>query len=381
MMAHGNFDVFLSHSGDDKPTIELIARRLIADGLKPWLDQWNLIPGEPWQPALEDALQRSATCAIFIGTSGLGPWQHEEMRAAIDRRVGQSDFRVIPVLLPGAERGERSQLPTFLLANAWVEFPPYPQDDEEAFRRLACGIRGVSPGPRADAIAHEGECPYRGLQLFDVPDSRFFFGRESITQWLLAALRPSRRGQGRNRFLVITGASGSGKSSLARAGLLAALKRGAFEGSQDWLQVVFRPGANPLESLAIAAADTFRISEAGVITEWVRELHEDHRSLHLRTRLLLRHASENQRLTLLVDQFEEVFTVCHDELHRQAFIDNLLYAVSVVGGQTVIVLTMRADFLGKCASHPALASVLSAHQELIGPMSDTELREAVERPA
>ena len=88
------------------------------------------------------------TCAVFVGPSGLGPWQNEEMRAAIDRRVDESDrrFRVIPVLLPGAERAERSSLPTFLAATTWVEFRDS-LDDADAFHRLVCGIRGVEPGP------------------------------------------------------------------------------------------------------------------------------------------------------------------------------------------------------------------------------------------
>ena len=85
---------------------------------------------------------------MFIGPGGFGPWQHEEMRAAIDRRVGESKggFRVIPVLLPGMERPERQKLPKFLTATAWVEFRTT-LDDAEAFHRLVCGIQGVPPGP------------------------------------------------------------------------------------------------------------------------------------------------------------------------------------------------------------------------------------------
>ena len=94
------------------------------------------------------ALADCATCAVFIGPGGLGPWQNEEMRAAIARRVGEREgqFRVIPVLLPGMERPERGKLPTFLTATTWVEFR-HSLDDEETFRRLVCGIRGEEPGP------------------------------------------------------------------------------------------------------------------------------------------------------------------------------------------------------------------------------------------
>ena len=84
---------------------------------------------------------------------------------------------------------------------------------------------------------------------------------------------------------------------------------------------------------------------------------------------------------MLVDQSEEVFTLCEDEAARQALFDNLLYAATVADGQAIVVLTMRADFYGKCGSYPALAAAMSDHQLLVGPMTEDELRRAIERPA
>jgi WD40 repeat protein len=365
------YDVFLSHNSADKPAVEELARRLVKAGVQPWLDTWNLIPGEPWQEAIEEALARCATCAVFVGPSGTGPWQNEEMRATIDRRVRESEgrFRVIPVLLPGAERGERGRLPTFLVATTWVEFRRS-LDEEDALHRLVSGIRGVEPGPGPGQAVYEGECPYRGLQFFDVEHAPFFFGREALTGWLLDALR------GDNRFLAIIGPSGSGKSSLARAGLVAALKRGGIEGSADWPVLICRPGPDPLESLAVALSqDT---SEALAL---MTKLADNDRALHITARVALRDASPKRRLVLLVDQFEEVFTLCHDEGLRQALIDNLLYASGVAGGQTVVLLAMRADFYSKCAAYPTLAAALADHQLLVGPMVEDELRRAIERPA
>lgn len=171
------FHVFLSHSSADKPAVEELARRLNKEGIEAWLDKWHLIPGDPWQPAIEKALAASDTCAVFVGPSGLGPWQNEEMRAAIDHRVRDSGkrFRVIPVLLPGAERAERSSLPTFLVATTWVEFRSS-LDDQEAFHRLVCGIRGVEPGTGPGQAIYEGQCPYRGLRVFDLDDAPFSSG-------------------------------------------------------------------------------------------------------------------------------------------------------------------------------------------------------------
>ncbi len=382
------YDVFLSHNSADKPAVEELARQLVKAGIQPWLDTWNLIPGEPWQEAIEAALGKCATCAVFIGPSGSGPWQNEEMRAAIQWRVeeredGERPFRVIPVLLPGAERLERSRLPTFLVATTWVEFR-HSLDDEQTFHRLLSGIRGHEPGPGPGQAIYEGQNPYRGLQVFDVEHAPFFFGREALTEWLLNEIRPTPHtslGQ-ENRFLAIIGPSGSGKSSLARAGLIAALKQGAIKGSGDWPIAICRPGTDPLESLAVSLGDTVYSGQSpSEIRNLIKDLHNDERMLHLTTRLALRNTSQEFRVVVLVDQFEEIFTLCRDEGLRQALIDNLLYAVSVTGGQTVIILTLRADFYGKCAAYPTLAAALSDHQVLVGPMIDDELRRAIERPA
>ncbi|HEU0177896.1 MAG TPA: toll/interleukin-1 receptor domain-containing protein [Blastocatellia bacterium] len=92
------YDVFLSHQSGDKPLVEAIAARLVDEqGVSPFLDKWHLIPGAPWQEALEEALDQSRTCAVFLGSSGLGAWENEEMRAALDERVRNKSFRVIPV--------------------------------------------------------------------------------------------------------------------------------------------------------------------------------------------------------------------------------------------------------------------------------------------
>ncbi len=137
------YDVFLSHANADKPAIEHIARKLREEKLEPFLDKWHLIPGDPWEEALEEALDESRTCAVFLGKE-LGPWQNQEMRSALAERVRDQSIRVIPVLLPGwTTKGE---VPRFLRLLAWVDFRAG-IDDEEAFRRLLAGIRGKVPGP------------------------------------------------------------------------------------------------------------------------------------------------------------------------------------------------------------------------------------------
>jgi hypothetical protein len=134
------YDVFLSYSSVDKPSVELLARRLREEaGLSPFLDKWHLIPGEPWQEALEEALAQSATVAVFIGPSDISPWHNAEMRAALDRAVRTREkYRVIPVLLPGAQEKSVSPL---LAQRVWVDFRSG-LDDDKAFARLVAGIKG-----------------------------------------------------------------------------------------------------------------------------------------------------------------------------------------------------------------------------------------------
>lgn len=376
------YQVFLSYNREDAQDVEQIARHLVERGVQPWLDQWNLIPGNPWQPMVEYALRECCACAIFVGPSGLGPWQHEEMRVALDHRIQQGDgsYRVIPVLLPGAERGARSQLPPFLLSSTWVEFPGT-LDDENALHRLVCGIKGEMPHPALTEPSGV-ECPYKGLQTFDVSDAEFFFGREALVEWLLDALRPAKPPYQGSRFLAVIGPSGSGKSSVVRAGLVPAIQKGELPGSERWPVRIFRPGPRPLDSLALPLAELleFEASPSRYLS-FVEELQQEERTLHAGCALALRHAPDSDQLVLVVDQFEELFTVCTDPKDREMAIRNLCYAGTIAEGRAVVIITMRADFYGDCARYPELAAAISDSAVLVSPMSSEELRRAIELPA
>lgn len=380
------YDVFLSHNSADKAAVEELAHRLADEaGLTPFLDKWHLIPGDPWQEAIEEALYQSRTCAVFIGPGGISPWENEEMRAAIEQHSSNRTFRVIPVLLPGAERGERGRLPAFLTRATWVEFRQG-LDDSDSFHRLVAGIKGLAPGRGPSQTSYEGVCPYRGLQVFEAQHVPFFFGREAATEWLINELRPSARrmekSERHNRFLAVIGPSGSGKSSLVRAGLVPGLQRGDLPGSQTWPLHVFRPSHYPIESLAIVLANLFSsISPPVSLVQLITDLAADKRQLHQTVQTGLADVPPNQYVVLVVDQFEEIFTHCRDESQRKAFIDNLLYASAVEGGRLVVIMTLRADFYGKCANYPELAARVTDHQMLVSPMVIEELRRVIERPA
>jgi len=133
-----DFDVFLSHNKADQAAVERLASQLEKSGLKVWLDHWNLLPGDPWQDEIEEALDRSRTVAVFVGPSGIGGWHNEEMRSALETRVVDRNRRVIPVLLPGAVEPE---LPRFLRRLHWVDFRNG-LEDEATFNLFVAGITG-----------------------------------------------------------------------------------------------------------------------------------------------------------------------------------------------------------------------------------------------
>jgi WD40 repeat protein/O-acetyl-ADP-ribose deacetylase (regulator of RNase III) len=237
-------------------------------------------------------------------------------------------------------------------------------------------IEGDSPCDKYLPVYRaDSPCPYRGLFAFQEEHAPMFFGREELTRQLLDRLRDTLwTGQG-YRLLAIIGPSGSGKSSLARAGLVAALRNGALPGSENWRLADCRPGDDPLDSLSAA------LYRAGVIglreaDDLRRGMLDSERALHYVTY----ETSPEAQLVLLVDQFEEIFALCRDVAVRQAFIDNLLYATGVGSGRVAVLMTLRADFYGHCAD-TRLAELLPTYQALIRPMTEAELRKAIEQPA
>lgn len=226
-------------------------------------------------------------------------------------------------------------------------------------------IEGLAPEP--------GPPPYKGLQYFDETDSGHFLGREALTAQLAGRLRET-------RFLAVIGASGSGKSSVVRAGLIPALRAGKPladgalppAGSDKWLIRVMTPTAHPLDALAFALLPD---AEPAALTD-------------LRDRLAAAPATLNENIPagdhphfmLVVDQFEEVFSLGRHEEERRAFIDNL---VTVAAGDkpATIVIVLRADFYARCAQYDGLRELVSRHQEYIGAMSREELFRVIVLPA
>ncbi|MEM9567250.1 MAG: TIR domain-containing protein, partial [Cyanobacteria bacterium P01_E01_bin.34] len=143
------FDVFLCHNSEDKDAVIEIAEQLEECGLRPWLDEWELRPGLSWQLALEQQIEQIATAAVFVGDSGFGPWQQQEIYAFLNEFVSRG-CPVIPVILESAPK--RPELPIFLKNNTWVDFRRQRPDPIE---RLIWGVTGKKPSRRLEQISRD----------------------------------------------------------------------------------------------------------------------------------------------------------------------------------------------------------------------------------
>src|SRR6266508_1401327 len=192
-------------------------------------------------------------------------------------------------------------------------------------------------------------CPFKGLAPFDVADAEFFFGRERVIAELVARLTSA-------TFVGVVGASGSGKSSLVRAGLLPALAAGALPGSERWRLALMRPGPEP-------CAELERVLGGQALPSALDRLRP------------------GERLVLAVDQLEELFTACDDEEERALLLSTLAGAAADRDRRVVLVAALRADFYGRLAGYPGFAELLSRNHVLLGPMERDELARAIELPA
>jgi len=219
----------------------------------------------------------------------------------------------------------------------------------------------------------DGRCPYLGLDAFGEEDADRFFGREKLVADLVSRVKDS-------RFVVIAGPSGSGKSSLVRAGLIHTLKQGTLHAahSNRWLYESLKPGRNPIEELARVASSLAGSLNAG------KDIREqgltDATILHQWADIALKDARD-RRAVIFVDQFEEAFTQVAKESERAAFLSLLTHAATVENGRVTVLFAMRSDFVSNCATYPQLNALLNKQFLQVGAMAPDELVSAIALPA
>jgi len=218
----------------------------------------------------------------------------------------------------------------------------------------------------------EAKNPYKGLRAFQQADAEDFFGRTKMINRILGRLAED---ETEADFLAVIGPSGSGKSSLVKAGVIPALRRGKIDGSEDWFVAEMVPSENPLEELEAALLsvatsplprmiDLLREAEYGLAegAEW---------SL----------PTDGSKLLLLIDQFEEIFTQVESEAERQHFLDMIHYAVMTEDSPVKVIITLRADFYDQPLLYQEFGELIRNRTELVLPLNNNELQEAIAGPA
>src|SRR5687767_4414419 len=238
---------------------------------------------------------------------------------------------------------------------------------------------GSVANAHATVIAYEEEDaeleianPFKGLRAFSEADAENFFGRETLVQQLLARLG---EGGDLSRFLAVIGPSGSGKSSVVRAGLIPALRRGGLPGSENWFVVDMLPGKHPFEELE---ASLLRVA-VNPPQSLLSQLKDGSRGL-LRAVHRILPADEAVELVLVIDQFEEVFTLVEEEAERALLLESIATAVLDERSRLRVIITLRADFTDKPLRYVDFGEMINRRFEFVLPLTADEVERAIAGP-
>jgi WD40 repeat protein/DNA-binding SARP family transcriptional activator/class 3 adenylate cyclase len=306
-----------------------------------------------------------------VPSSSLGYCSPEQLRG--EQATPRSDLYGLGMVLQSLfERQEVPPRARDVIARAVADDPVNRYADAREFAAAVREAFGPAVIRAPIAAVVEQRNPYKGLRPFAEADADDFFGRDALVDTLLARLgEPGDT----SRFLAVVGPSGSGKSSIVRAGLVPALRQGALPGSDRWFYTDMLPGPHPLEELG-AALLRVATSPAPPVLE---SLERGGGDLPALARRVL--PADDAELLLVIDQFEELFTLVEDESVRTAFLEKLVEAVSDPRGPVRVVVTIRADFFDRPLAHPGLAELFRGRTETVVPLTPEELERAIVGPA
>jgi WD40 repeat protein len=376
--------IFLSHSSRDDAAASALRGWLEAEGHQAiFLDHDaadGIVGGTSWEERLYTELRRCRALIALVGEDWLNsPWCAAEANHAQALRKP-----VLPLMLrPIDGTLFAARAPPVLRRTQAIDWQRG-KDDPEACARLRRGLLAAGLDPRELFVWHGNRAPYPGLAAFQRDDAAVYFGREQEITDLLAALREC-RAPGRPRLLLVQGASGTGKSSLVRAGVLPRLERDP----DNWIVVpTFRPLQAPLANLA----DAFAVAGADVAppagdgpsidpAKWAVALQQMTASLRRRA------AKPDATVLVTVDQLEEVLGRAGNPLNDQ-FLLVLRETLAATDHRLLVLATLRADFTGTLQRHPALRDPATATAEILptrafqlGPLPRAAFHAVVEGPA
>jgi WD40 repeat protein/serine/threonine protein kinase len=215
--------------------------------------------------------------------------------------------------------------------------------------------------------------PYKGLHAFQEADAADFYGREVLITQLLTRLGETGP---HSRFLAVIGPSGSGKSSVVKAGVIPALRQGKIPGSSRWFLAEMVPGTNPFQELETALLSVAVDAPPGGLQNYLRQ--DENGLLHAVERVL---PGKDTEMVLTIDQFEEIFTQVSDDDTREHFLNSLQAAVSAPHSRLRVIITLRADFYDRPLLYPGFGEMMRKRSEVVLPLSTDEMRLAIVGPA
>lgn len=382
--------IFVSYSRKN----ERFARRLVGDlsdaGLMVWYDRHKIKGGKRWWDEIQKGIDRADYFVFCISSTSL-----------------QSD--VVNDELITALKFKKHILP-IMIEDCWAEISENPNPDLQqlsalhiinfvdrqaygaSLKELIHSLPGFAPTDLyyLDQIdPSKLPNPFRGLEAFEAVHAPYFFGRDKEVEHLIHRMEDLDRG----RLLAVVGASGSGKSSLVRAGVIPKLQ----DVHPLWETVIMRPGDNPLDSLA----DRLQLSFGESISTTRTQMRSSVEALDDISRDMLAGSTDDARLVIIIDQFEEIFSsissvdsednksqentqsqsvgILGD--NQRKFLDRLLYVMDVPDSRIYVLVTMRSDFFAHLSTEPNLARLFRENLYITSDMTDSQLRESILEPA
>ncbi|MCY2996020.1 MAG: TIR domain-containing protein [Planctomycetota bacterium] len=385
------FDVFLSYHSEDRALAQQVYASL-TDGqaLRVWWDAKSIPPGELWVRAIDDGFSRARVFVVLLSDRAPRRWVEAEVSRALHCYFSElpGPRHILPVLIGDQPlHGVPNALSGFLSVFQAAQLSaPAGQSTADGLSELGASVRRLLGEPETTPKAAPAQPlvtePFLGLASFDERHSHLFFGRQDETAALVDKLE-----QPGCRWLQVDGASGTGKSSLVKAGLLPAMaRRPSRPGQPDWLTLVMRPGTNPIKALADALLELDAgQNPKGTLTDIENRLSQNPQALTNE----LRQWNKDHQFTpprsvlLVVDQFEELFASAqHDAASSPAqFIRLVLAALDDRDGPFRLVSTIRSDCQHHVAGHPDLSHRLnSAERYTVPAMAQAGLAAAIEQP-